>query len=130
MANGEIELLERRKVLRDGSSTGSYDAERQPILFWACLQIASAYDVARIMNLTADSGKGLTDDLLSQVYGKFPAEFMPTHFVMSKRSLMQLQQSRTTYSPTGAEAPLPTNWNGIPIVVTSQVSDTEAISAA
>lgn len=126
-SNGQIELMERRKVLRDGSATGVYDAERQPILFWACLQIASAYDVGRIVNLTEDSGKDLTDDLLGQLYGVFPAEFMPTHFVMSKRSLMQLQRSRTTYSPTGAEAPIPTNWNGIPIVVTSQISDTEAL---
>ena len=128
-ANGRIEIGEEYPTVLDGSATGIYDAMRTPLLFWAALQIGSSLDIGRIVNLTAQSGKGLTDLLLSQLYEAFPASRKPQMFAMGVRSVSQLQQSRTTYSPTGKEAPFPTEWNGVPILVTDQITATEPIVA-
>jgi hypothetical protein len=107
------------------SSGKHFPGYHQPIMGWMGLTIGSAFSVARLCNVGTDSGKGLTDDLLSQLYGVFKEGAPPTHFVMNVRSQMQLQRSRTTYSPTGSEAPLPTNWNGVPIVVTGSIGNAE-----
>jgi hypothetical protein len=91
------------------------------------VQIGSKYAVGRICNITADSGKGLTDLLLSTALQKFPAAMQPTMICMSRRSLGQLQRSRTTYNPIGMPAPRPTEYEGIPIIVTDAIGDTEAL---
>ena len=91
------------------------------------VQIGSKYAVARIANLTEDSGKGLTDTLLARALALFPVSDQPTHICMNRRSLRQLQVSRTTYSPTGFPAPRPTEYEGIPIVVTDAITSTETL---
>jgi hypothetical protein len=98
----------------------------QPITGWMGLAIGSNNCAVRIANVGSDAGKGLTDALLSDAYGKFKEGAPPTHIVMNIRSLMQLQKSRTTYSPTGSEAPIPADWNGIPIIVTSSIGNSES----
>jgi hypothetical protein len=129
-ANGEIKLGERTVIEADGSATGFYPAYYTPITAWMGLQVATDYDVARIANLTAQSNKGLTDDLIAEAIGLFPASRKPNLIAMSRRSLSQLQQSRTSYSPTGAPAQFPTDAFGIEIVVTDALSDKEAILGA
>lgn len=128
-AAGRIEVGESYKTIRDGSSTGQYDVERTPILFWAGVQVATSLDASRIINLTEDSGKGLTDDLLGDALSLFPAGRQPNVVAMNRRSLKQLQQSRVATNGTGAPAPRPTSYEGMPIVVTDQIDSTEAISA-
>jgi hypothetical protein len=93
------------------------------------VQVGSVYDLSRICNLTGDSGKGLTDILLSNLLELAPVGKMPTLLVMSRRSRGQLQRSRTTYSPTGAPAPIPTEYEGIPIMTSDNVSNTEELVA-
>lgn len=93
------------------------------------IQVGSKYAAARIANLTADSGKGLTDSLLADALSLFPSADQPTHIVMSRRSLTQLQKSRTTYSPVGQPAPRPREYEGIPIVVTDSITNTETLLA-
>ena len=93
------------------------------------IQIGSKYAVARIANLTADSGKGLTDSLLADALALFPSADQPTHIVMNRRSQTQLRKSRTTYSPIGTPAPRPSEYEGIPIVVTDAITNTEALLA-
>lgn len=107
----------------------TYPIYGTPASLWTGLQIGGAYSLGRICNLTADSGKGLTDALLYTAFNKFPAGMGPTHLVMSRRSRGQLQASRTATTTTGAPAPLPTEWEGIPIIVTDSQSDTEALVA-
>lgn len=111
----------------DSTATKTYGVYYTPIQAYAGLQIGSAYSVARIANLTADSGKGLTDDLIFQAISLFPAYAQPTHIVMNRRSLAQLQKSRTATNPTGAPAPFPQDVSGIPVVVTDAISSTEAL---
>ena len=128
-AGGRIEVGESYKALRDGSTTGQYDVQRTPIVFYGGVQVATSLDLARIINLTADSGKGLTDDRLSDALALFPAGRQPNLIGMNRRSLTQLQQSRTATNATGAPAPRPTEYEGIPIVVTDQITSVEAISS-
>lgn len=128
--NGRIEIGEEYPTVLDGSSTGSYDAKRTPIVFWGGVQVATSLDLGRIVNLTAQAGKGLTDDLVASLLAKFPAGRRPNVIAMNRQSQEQLRASRTTYSPTGMPAPMPEEVFGIPIVVTDQISSAEAIVAA
>ena len=63
----------------------------------------------------------------SRGHGFRPVGYGPTHILMSRRSRGQLQRSRTTYSPTGSPSPLPTEYEGIPIIVTDAIRDTEEL---
>jgi hypothetical protein len=124
---GRIEIGMEYATLRSGSSTGHYDAWRTPILFYGGIQVATTLSLGRIANLTADSGKGLTDALIADLLSRFPAGRGPTFLAMSRRSLMQLQKSRTATNPTGSPAPFPTESFGVPIIVSDQISNTEAL---
>jgi hypothetical protein len=90
--------------------------------------VGSVNSICRIKKLTADSGNGLTDDLIAQALEKFPAGVRPDVMFMSKRSRRQLQNSRTAVNATGAPAPFPVESHGVPIVVTSALSNVEALT--
>lgn len=126
---GVISVSERMRVERAGSSQGRFWALAHAIHGWAGLKIGTTYSAVRIANLTADSGKGLTDSLISQALERFPAGRGPQYIAMNRRSLGQLQRSRTATNPTGAPAPFPQDAFGIPIVVTDRISSTEALLA-
>lgn len=99
------------------------------------LQIAAPYSVVRIANLTNDSGKGLSDAKLNAGLRLFPANFRPDAIFASRRSVNQLQDSRTvtlygqgsTRPTQEAIVPRPTNFEGIPIVETDNILNTDAI---
>lgn len=122
-----IEIGETVTIQKEGSSTGFYPAWYTPIFAWLGLQLGSAYSIGRICNLTADSGKGLTDDKIAELLALFPASRQPNYLVCNRRSLKQLQQSRTATNATGAPAPFPTDAFGIPLIVTDAIASTEAI---
>ena len=75
-----------------------------------------------------DANKTLTDGLIGKLYAKFPIGRKPHAFFLSRRSLGQLQGSRTAVNPTGTEAPIPDNWQGIPLIPTDSILDTEALT--
>lgn len=124
---GVLTIGERTRVERDGSATGRFWALAHSIHGWAGLKIGTVYSAVRIANLTADSGKGLTDALISQALEKFPASRGPQYIAMNRRSHGQLQRSRTATNPTGAPAPFPTEAFGVPVIVTDRISSTEAL---
>jgi hypothetical protein len=93
------------------------------------IQVGSKYAIVRIANLTADSGKGLTDALLEDAMALFPANLQPTVIACSRRSRKQLRKSRTTYSPTGSPAPNPIDFDSVPLIVTDSIIDTETLLA-
>ena len=95
-----------------------YAAYFVPMGGWFGMQIGSRYSVGRICNLTTQSGHGLTDALLFSLLEKFPATRQPNLIVMSNQSRSQLQRSRTATNATGSPAPLPSDWEGIPIITT------------
>lgn len=122
----DVSEVQKQRVL-DGSSN-PYTAYVQEMFARVGLQVGSIYSIGRIKKLTADSGKGLTDLLISDLLSKFPAQWQPDVLLMSRRSLMQLQKSRTSYSPTGAPAAIPDQAFSIPIKVTDAISNTESLT--
>lgn len=105
-----------------------YSAYFQEMLLYPGLQVSSPRYVARIKKLTEDSGKGLTDARLSALMEKFPVGVRPDVIFMTKRSRRQLRDSRTATNDTGKEAPLPMDYDGIPIAVTESISNTEPLT--
>jgi hypothetical protein len=103
---------------------------------WVGAAFYSKYAVGRIKKLTTDSGKGLTDSLLAQLFAAFPVGVKPTHLFMSRRSRQQLQISRTvtlqgsgTSRPNQATvAPIPTEYDGVPIIATDSILNTETLA--
>jgi len=97
------------------------------LIGWIGLQIGSINSVRRIANLTADSGKGLTTDLMADLVNSFPIGFKPDAFFMSRRS--RLQYAKDLVTPERPNVELPTGYDGIPIIVTDSILDTDAIEA-
>jgi hypothetical protein len=111
-----------------------YDANSNPIpgrvadlVGWIGLQIGSINSVRRIANVTADSGKGLTTDLLDEMLNSFPVGHRPDAIFMSRRSRLQLKKDLAT--PERPTVPLPTDYDGIPIYATDSIGITDAIEA-
>jgi len=104
---------------------------------WIGLQVGNENAVRRICNLTEDSDKGLTDALMAQLEATFPIGYTPDAYIMSRRSRRQLQTSRTvTLFGQGKNrpdqslvAPLPTEYNGVPIITTDSILNTDAIES-
>lgn len=123
ITNGNIEMGEYFEQFAAGA-TGHYPALWMEIAGWLGLQIGSAVSVGRIANIDAGSNT-VDDDLLSHGLELFPEDRQPNLIVMNKRSLGQLQRSRTATNATGAPAPRPTEYEGIPIISTASVLNTE-----
>ena len=104
---------------------------------WMGLANGSKYSVGRIKDLTEEEGKTLNDRMVAALLAKYPVGGKPDRLFMTRRSAFQLQSSRSTTtnatgekSATGKEnfAPMPTESNGVPIVVTDSIKDDEALS--
>ena len=124
---GVIEAKDTTIVRTSGSSAGTYPSYYTAVTGYCGLIYGSSYSAGRIANITEDSGKGLTDALIAEALSKFPAGRGPNMLAMNRRSLFQLQNSRTATNATGAPAPYPAEAFGVPIIVTDQISSTEAL---
>jgi len=127
--NGSLALSPVAEARVLDANNKPYTAYVQELLARPGLQVASKYSIGRIKKLTTDSGKGLTDKLIADLLSKFPAGFGPDVMFCSRRSLSQLQQSRTATNATGAPAPFPDEAFGIPIVTTDSIVDTEKLAS-
>lgn len=126
---GEIDIAEYfPQMMLDGDGK-HYPAFVCPIEGYTGLQIGSIWSFARIVNLTTQEGKGLTDSLLSQLLERFPSAKPPTHLVMNRQSGFQLQRSRTATTESGKDAELPKEYQNIPIILTDSILKTEALVA-
>lgn len=125
--NGSLDLSDIRiGDITQGS--GTYTAYIQEILSYVGVQVGSTNSIARIKNLTAQAGKGLTDSLIFDALETFPSGVRPDAIFMSRRSRGQLRKSRTATNATGAPAPIPTEVDGIPVYATDAILNTEAIA--
>lgn len=127
-ADGTLEMSDVDTVRLTDGDGNPYEGYRSVLLAYPGLQVASVYSLGRIKKLTADSGKGLTDDLIAELLEKFPVGSTPDMLLMNRRSLRQLQQSRTATNPTGAPAPFPSEAFGIPIHITDAILNTETLT--
>lgn len=114
--NGQLEPSDIRiESVAMGTDPETYmDAYVQTFLGRPGLQVGSLQSVVRIKKLTADSGKGLTDDLIATALAKFPAGTTPDAIFMSMRSLGQLQASRTATNPTAPRLRSPRKSKALP----------------
>lgn len=134
--NGEMMMPERREETIYDSNDLPLPGYVQDLLIRPGLQVGSVRGIVRIKKITADSGKTLTDALLASAIGKFEAGIRPDMILMSRRSLTQLQASRTvtlmgvgTTAPDQAIiAPRPVAYGSIPIFETDAILDTESLT--
>lgn len=138
-ANQTLELSEFRDQQLTNSTTGGKFAGRvAELTAYIGMQRININSVGRILNVTADAGKTASDSLLSQLLEKFPVGFTPDAFFMSRRSHGQLSRSRsvTIFSTLGINpgpnsrtspviATSVPDYNGIPIVVTDSILNTD-----
>lgn len=106
---------------------------------WTGLAINNTNCVARLANVGADTETGdtLTDAKLQQLLDLFPSGYRPDAIFMSRRSRSQLQRSRTvTLFGQGtaranqpAIAAVPTEYDGVPIIATDSIVNTEAVQS-
>lgn len=128
------EFTKQQIVAANGGKLTAYVAGLNA---WIGLQIGHENCVRRIANLTAQTGKGLTDVLLAQLLATFPTGFRPDAIFMSRRSRTQLQISRTVVLQGNAKvrpdqptiAPTPTEYEGIPLIATDSIPNTDAIES-
>lgn len=96
-----------------------------PATAWVGLQLGSAQSVARLANIEAATTT-LDDDKMYDLIKLFPSERQPNLFVMNRTALASIRKNRTATSPSGAPAARPTDIDGIEIIVTDGLSETEA----
>jgi hypothetical protein len=122
-----FKLGEFRKESLTGNNGEKLPGEVADLEGWLGLAIKHAASVVRICNLTAQTGKGLTDELAGTAEDLLPAGIKPDVYFMSKRSRAQLRTSRST--PENVYPAMPTELNGVPIIVTDSIFNTDAIEA-
>ena len=128
--NGQMVMTPTRLQDLYDASNNPYTGYVAELLAHPGLQCLNTYSVVRIKNVTADSGKTLTDALLGKALALLPAAFRPmiTDIFMAPRSAEQLRASRTAVNPTGAPAPTPTDFEQIPIRITDSIAITETLN--
>lgn len=119
------------------ANNGKMTAYVAGLTAWIGLQIGHENCVRRLANITADSTKTCTDAKLAALLATFPVGHVPDAIFMSRRSRSQLQASRTVVlQATGTTrtnqpniAPIPTEYDGVPIIATDSILNTDAIEA-
>lgn len=130
----------RDESVTDAGGTNKFPGRVADLTAWCGLSVGNVNCVGRIYNVTADSGKTLSDSFISQLLEKFPVGYKPDALFMSRRSAGQLQRSRTvtinggpgSAKPAGNVeiiAPWPTSAFEIPIIVTDSILNTDAIES-
>jgi hypothetical protein len=126
--NGEgLTMGEWREQLITDASGNTLEGWYNTLGGYFGLALFSKLKVVRIKNIDNGSNK-LTDDLLYSGLQKCEEiGMMPNACFMSPRSRYQLRDSRTTYNPVGAPAPLPTVVpdTDVPIYSTINLSNAE-----
>lgn len=127
--NGAFEVGDVTEQLVADADGKYFLAYVQEFMSWLGLQCLNKYSVSVIRNLTLDSGKNLTDSLLGDLIATYPAGHKPDAFFATRRSINGLMKSRTATNATGAPAPWPTEYAGIPIYASESIRNNEAILA-
>jgi len=133
--NGIMDLPDFRIGDMEDSNGKKMEAYLSELSSYIGLQIAAEFSVARLLNVTADANHTLSDAMLADFLDKLPADFVPDAIFYSRRSRTQLRKSRTVVlNGTGEErpnqpniAPMPKDYEGIPLVATDNILNTDAI---
>ncbi len=123
--NGEVKMADPWIETLQDDNGNDFTGYVQEMLSRVGLQVGSIYSIGCIKNLTTDTGKGLTDSLVYDLLTTFKQP--PDVIFATKRSIEQLRKSRTATNATGSPAPTPTEVNGVPLVATESLLDTETL---
>ena len=117
----------------DWKEETAYDASGNPFLAavnWINarpgLRLANKHAAIRISGIGTAAGKTANDSLLGaglQLARQLDVD--PTHIFMTPRSAEQIRLSRTAVNIKGIPAPRPTDFEGIPIIETNNLSNAE-----
>lgn len=127
--DGKVEVKEPVIIQKTDVNGKHFNAYLVDVGGYMCLQVGGKSSIAVAFNIDGTSGKLVDDDLISDLYSKFPAEVAPrvNLILMSRTGSGQLRKSRTATNPTGSPAPFATSWNGagrdIPIVIDDALDD-------
>lgn len=128
--NTTLDLLPewRIQTVYDADNNG-FTAYVNSLMGWTGMQVGSLHSLVRIKNIGTDTNKGMTDSLGQQAIELFPSGVMPDFFIMNRRSRRQLQNSRQAVAVNGGrtanEVPLPTDIEGVPLLITDALSNAE-----
>jgi hypothetical protein len=136
-----LEMPEFMRQMATDSAGKSFMAYVSELQAWAGLAVYSENAVRRIANLTEDSGKGLTTDLLDDAVATFRVGHSPSDMFLSRRSFKQLRKDMSITSvingkpvygrrPSEAEAQAELNaaYNVL-VHVSDSIGNTDAIEA-
>jgi len=124
--DGQFTVEDPTIIQKAGSGSGFFPAWYVAVNGWAGLQLGGARSAARICNIET----ALDDDDLYNALSLFPSGAGANAIVMNRKALKLLRQSRTAVNPSGQPAPMPTNLDGIPIIVTDAVRSDEPVIGA
>ena len=122
-----LNLGEFRKESITGNNGEKLEGEVATMEGWIGLQLRHMASVTRICNLTEQTDKTLTDKMGARALELLPTGIRPDVWFMSKRSLRQLRENRAT--PENKNPTTPTEMEGIPIITTDTILNTDAIEA-
>lgn len=129
--NGEIAVGDVFPTLKvTNFETGAkVNARAQTVAGWAGIQLSNHKSVVRIANVTEQDGHTATDALIQHGIQTFAERYgvTPDAILMSYRSLRQLQAYRLGVNVTQPNVPTPKDVDGIPVVATLGIGNTEAI---
>jgi hypothetical protein len=119
------------RVITNVTTNAGYDAFSTPIMGYMGLQVSGKYSVAMGFNFDDTTNHQVTDKSLGKIFNLFPSNRQPkvNGILMSRSARLQLQESREYTSATGVRAGLPTEWEGIPIIISDAcVEDVSTIT--
>jgi hypothetical protein len=112
-------------------SSKEMDAWVNSIQGWVGFQWVNKDSICRLKDCTADSTKTCTDAKLAELLSQL--KWVPDYWFMTRRSRYQIQLDRAAGSNTSGNSgkpmgPLPSESNGIPIIVTDSLLNTETLT--
>jgi len=113
------------RVVNPGTDNKVYGAYFVNVIGWGGIQYGSAFSVARICNVETS----LTGDDMAAALALFPSNRQPNIIAMNRQALELWRKSRTAVNTDGTEAPRPKMFEGIQVISTDSLVNTEAIVA-
>ena len=128
--NGRHEITDPREGDATDANGREFTAMKQEMYAHAGLQVGSQLQVARIKNLTAQSGKTLTGDMLGELIQKFKLSYRPQVIFAPKRCIEQYRQNLQSVTSSPVRVSTPYDFETIPLVPTESLTATEPVNLA
>lgn len=126
--SGQHEIKDPRMSTETGANSKPYTAIVQEMFARPGLQVASpTLRISRIKNITAQAGKTLTSDMLGELKLKHKLSYKPHALFTTERVIEQYRQSLQSVSSSPNRVDTVYTFEGIPLVPTESLLDTEAV---